>query len=165
MAVMAVLFFSCVAAACVTAGNTRYLPLAADAEEWALAGISAGGNTAVTIIEREQLGVFRDAFTLRVTKTDDPNRFTFSGKAAPNRFKMPVTVGENGELEASPPAATLMAAFGEPDVLKERAYLYYLAHIKSVRFSGKRLVLETENEAGQPVSLSFVPFEAEEQGP
>jgi hypothetical protein len=161
-AVLTVLLFSCATASHMTAGNTQYLPMAAEAGEWALAEISAGGKTAVTIIDREQFGVFRDAFTLQIAKTDDPNRFDFSGKAAPNRFRMPVAVGENGELAASPPAATLMAAFGEPDVLKEHEYLHYLANITSVQLSGGRLVLETADGAGQPVSLTFVPFAAGE---
>jgi heat shock protein HslJ len=158
-AVLTVLLFSCVTASNMTVGNTQYLPMLADEEEWALAGISADGKT--VDIDREQLGVFRDAFTLRVATTDDPNRYAFSGKAAPNRFMMPVTVGENGELTASPPAATLMAAFEEPDVLKEREYLQYLENIKSVALSDGCLVLETADGDGQSVFLTFVPFASE----
>jgi hypothetical protein len=145
---------------CATAGNARYLAVLADSREWGLAKIAADGKPVV--IDREQLGVFGDAFTLRIIQTDDPVRYLWQGKAAPNRFNMPVQVGDDGELTVSPPAATLMAAFGEPDVLKENEYLQYLTNSRRVQVSGDRLVLETADADGQPVSLTFVPFAAEE---
>jgi hypothetical protein len=145
---------------CATAGTGRYLTLLADAGEWMLAKISADGKTVT--IDREQLGAFDDAFSLRVSKTDDSGGYLLSGKAAPNRFNMPVKAGENGELAVSPPAATLMAAFMEPGVLKEHEYLQYLANIRSVQMSGGRLILETADADGQPVSLAFVPFASRE---
>jgi hypothetical protein len=141
-------------------GNSRYLPVLADAGEWALAEILAEGET--TVIDRDQLGAFEDAFTLRVTKTDEPGTYIFSGKAAPNRFNMPVKVGEDGGLTVSPPAATLMATFLEPDVLTERAYLQYLENSSLIQMSGNWLVLETADESGQPVSLYFAPSAAKE---
>jgi heat shock protein HslJ len=73
---------------------------------------------------------------------------------------MPVTVEKDGTLTVSPPAATLMAALFEPDVLKENEYLQYLANAKSVTSSGGRLVIETADAAGQSVTLIFVPFAA-----
>jgi hypothetical protein len=145
---------------CATAGNARYLAVLADSGEWGLAEIAANGETAV--IDREQLGAFGDAFTLRVVRTDGSDGYFWSGKAAPNRFRMPVTVGDDGALTVSPPAATLMAAFGEPDVLKENEYLQYLTNSKRVQVSDDRLVLETADADGQSVLLTFVPFAAKE---
>jgi hypothetical protein len=145
------LFFSC-----ATAGTDQHLAVLVDAGEWMLAGISTDGKTVA--IDREQLGAFDDAFTLQVSKTDDSGGYLLSGKAAPNRYNMPVKVGENGELAVSPPATTLMAAFAEPDVLKEHEYLQYLANIRSVQISGGHLILETMDADGQPVSLAFEPF-------
>jgi hypothetical protein len=141
-------------------GNTQYLPVLADSGEWALEEISVSGET--TSIDRDRLGMFEDAFTLRVAKTDEPGSYVFSGKAAPNRFNMPVKVGEDGGLTVSPPAATLMATFMESEVLKEREYLQYLENISLIQMSGNLLVLETADEAGQPVSLYFGPFAARE---
>jgi heat shock protein HslJ len=151
--VLAGVFFSC-----ATAGNARYLAVLADSGEWGLAEIAVNGETAA--IDREQLGVFGDAFTLRVVA--DADGYFWSGKAAPNRFRMPVTVGDDGALTVLPPAATLMAAFGEPDVLKENEYLQYLTNSKRIQVSDDRLVLETADADGQSVSLTFVPFTAEE---
>jgi hypothetical protein len=157
---LTVSLFSCIAVSCTTMGNIQNLPVLADSGEWALQEISLGGETVT--IDRDQLGAFEDAFTLRVAKTDEPDSYVFSGKAAPNRFNMPVKVGEDGGLTVSPPAATLMAAFMEPEVLKEREYLQYLENISLVQMSGSLLVLETADEAGQPVSLYFAPFAARE---
>ncbi|MDR0639065.1 MAG: META domain-containing protein [Spirochaetaceae bacterium] len=143
---------------CAAGENVRGLAGLADSGEWALAGISGGGKTAA--IDRDELGalgdVFRDAFTLRVSRAE--GEYVLSGKAAPNRFNMPVRVAEDGTLAVSPPAATLMAAFIEPSVLKEAEYLRYLANTTAVKESGGQLVLETADEAGQSVSLTFVPF-------
>jgi hypothetical protein len=144
----------------MTMGNTQYLPMLADAGEWALEEISVGGET--TVIDRDRLGVFEGAFTLRVVKTDEPGMYIFSGKAAPNRFNMPVKVGEDGGLTVSPPAATLMATFEEPEALKEREYLQYLENSSLIQMSGNWLVLETADEDGQPVFLYFAPSAARE---
>ena len=149
---------------CATGGNGRGLAELADSGEWALAGISGGGKTAA--IDRDELGalgdVFLDAFTLSIRATGE-GRYVLNGKAAPNRFTMPVTVAEDGTLTVSPPAATLMAAFIEPEVLKEAEYLRYLTHVVSVKESGGQLVLETADEAGQSVSLTFAPFVSSDQ--
>jgi heat shock protein HslJ len=143
---------------CATVTDAQNLAQVADSGEWALAAISGGGKA--VSIDRAQLGEFSDAFTLRIAKTGDghEDRYIFSGRAAPNRFTMPVKVEENGELTVSPPAATLMAALREPDVLKEKEYLQYLASTRSVTLSGERLVLDTADEDGQKVSLTFAPL-------
>jgi hypothetical protein len=162
LVIAAAVFFSCatdVATNVATSGNVRGLADIADSGEWALAGISGGGK-AVTIDrgELEALGDgFRDAFTLRI-QAGGEGRYVLSGKAAPNRFRMPARVAEDGTLTVVPPLATLMAALVEPDVLKEAEYLRYLAGATALRESGGRLVLDTTDEAGQSVSLEFVPF-------
>jgi heat shock protein HslJ len=143
---------------CATVADAQNLAQAADSGEWALATISGGGKA--VSIDRAQLDSFSDAFTLRIAKTGDgsEDRYIFSGKAAPNRFTMPVKVEKNGELTVSPPAATLMAALREPDVLKENEYLQYLANTRAVTVSGGRLVLDTADADGQKVSLTFAPL-------
>jgi hypothetical protein len=156
MTVLTVSLLSCVS--CATAGNAQDMAALADTGEWGLAEIVTGGETVV--IDRTRLDVFSDAFTLKIFKMGDAGQYRFSGKAAPNRFNMPVTVEKDGTLTISPPAATLMAALFEPDVLKEKEYLQYLANTKSVTSSGGRLVLETADAAGQSVTLTFVPFTA-----
>jgi hypothetical protein len=155
---------------CASAGDVRGLAAGlaelADSGDWALAGITGGGETAP--FDRGGLAAledgFRDAFTLRI-RAEGEGRYVLSGKAAPNRFSMPVALAEDGTLIVSPPAATLMAplppltaALAAPDGLTEAEYLRYLACITSVTESGGRLVLDTADEAGQTVSLEFVPF-------
>jgi hypothetical protein len=162
LVIAAAVFFSCAtsgAAPGAASGNVRGLADIADSGEWALAGISGGGKTqAIDRGELEARGeVFRDAFTLRI-QADGEGRYVLSGKAAPNRFSMPVTVAEDGTLTVLPPVATLMAVLIDPGSLKEAEYLRYLANTTAVRESGGRLVLDTMDEAGQSVSLEFVPF-------
>jgi hypothetical protein len=53
-----------------------------------------------------------------------------------------------------------MAAFFEPDVLKEDEYLQYLVNTKSITSSGERLVIETVDADGQSATLTFVPYVA-----
>jgi hypothetical protein len=147
------IFFSC-----ATSGNVRGLAELADSGEWALSEISGSGKTiSIDRGELDALGdVFRDAFTLRIRAEGD-GRYILSGRAAPNRFSMPVTVAENGTLTILPPLATLMAVLNEPEVLKEAEYLRYLANTTSIKESGGRLVLDTTDESGQNVSLMFAP--------
>jgi heat shock protein HslJ len=151
-------FFSC-ATLVATSENVRGLAELADSGEWALAVISGGGKS--VSIDRDELAAlgdgFRDAFTLRI-RAEDEGRYVLSGKAAPNRFNMPVVVAEDGALTVSPPAATLMAALREPNVLKEAEYLRYLANTTAVKESGGQLVLDTTDADGMNVSLTFVPF-------
>jgi hypothetical protein len=157
LVVLTSVFFSCATSGDVaTSGNVRGLAGLADSGEWALAGISDGGKAVA--IDRDELGalgeVFRDAFTLQVSGA--AGEYVLSGKAAPNRFSMPVRVAEDGTLTVSPPRATLMAAFNEPEVLKEAEYLRYLANVTAVKESGGQLILDTVDEVGQSVSLTFV---------
>jgi hypothetical protein len=158
LVVLMAAFFSC-ATLVATSGNVRGLAELADSGEWVLAGIADGGRTVA--IDRNELAAlgdgFRDAFTLRI-RAEGEGRYVLSGKAAPNRFTMPVVVAEDGTLTVSPPAATLMAALREPDVLKEAEYLHYLANTTSVTESGGQLVLDTTDADGLNVSLTFVPF-------
>jgi heat shock protein HslJ len=88
------------------------------------------------------------------------NRYVFSGMGAPNRFMMPVTVDAAGNITALPVRATLMAAFRQPDMLTETDYLRYIGNVTRVRMPPGKLVLETTDEAGKQVVLTFTPLAA-----
>jgi hypothetical protein len=142
--------------ACATAGSGRALQSLADSGDWALAALARGGT--VTEIDRAALEAFPRAFTLRFVKDGpDAGGYRLTGTAVPNRFNMPLEVRPDGTLKASPPALTMMIALNEPDVLSEREYLFYITGIKSVRAKEGAVIIESVDEAGEGVTLTFIP--------
>jgi heat shock protein HslJ len=116
---------------------------------WQLSEIKSGSDTVVldrAQLEADNLG---DVYSL---KFDDKQA---SGKAAPNTYRGPYTLGEGDQIAIGNAAATLMAAVKEPEALKEHEYFAYLAKVNKWGVASGLLSLWTADDAGSEVVLVF----------
>lgn len=80
-----------------------------------------------------------------------------SGRAAPNRYRAPYTLGKGSKITFAPAVATQMMGVHQPVGLYERDYFNYLAKTQSWEQNGKTLILHTQNPAGQKATMLFNP--------
>ncbi|MDR3334622.1 MAG: META domain-containing protein [Treponema sp.] len=78
-----------------------------------------------------------------------------SGKAAPNRYRAPYTLGEEQAISFQPIAGTLMISIGNPEGLTEREYYDYLEGVYRWTVSGGVLELHTRTQDGAEAVLIF----------
>ena len=78
-----------------------------------------------------------------------------SGIGAPNRYFAPYTIEKSSSIKISVIASTLMAAFREPEKLKEHEYFNYLQHANKWSIEEENLVLYSVLENGTEVKLIF----------
>jgi heat shock protein HslJ len=116
--------------------------------EWRLTAlISASGAIDLSRHKLENDGM-GDFYTLRFDKD------RLNGKAAPNHYSAPYTLGINQALSIGPPAATLMMAFIEPE-LKEHDYFIYLSRVSNWIINNGKLELYTSGEDNAGAVLIF----------
>jgi len=96
---------------------------------------------------------FSDAFTLQF----DSERA--AGKAAPNRYTAPYTLGAGNAITFKAAASTMMLAFREPEGLREHDYFRLLEKASRWEFANDRLILHTVDENGKKVSMIFNEFD------
>lgn len=65
-----------------------------------------------------------------------------SGTGAPNRYMAPYTLGEDQSITVQPIAGTLMAAFREPERLKEHDYFTYMENVYKWNYDKKAKQME-----------------------
>jgi heat shock protein HslJ len=82
---------------------------------------------------------------------------TAAGTGAPNRFFGPYTAGSNRVLGIKNLASTMMAAFREPDDLKEHDYFNYLSNVTRWDLWEETLELYSSNSDGIGIVLVFIP--------
>jgi len=77
-----------------------------------------------------------------------------SGTGAPNRYSAPYTVsGKN--LSVKPLKATQMAAFWQPEKLREFDFFQYMQNISSWAINNGKLELTSKTDDGRSVKLVF----------
>jgi heat shock protein HslJ len=93
---------------------------------WVLIEVQSGGT--VKALDRGQLASdgMLDAYTLRFI---DSSADRISGKGAPNTYNGGYIRGEGQTIRFSSMVSTKMAAFKEPEVLKENEYLSFLEKV------------------------------------
>ena len=113
-----------------------------EGREWVLSEFT--GNGKVIRIDRQKLSAIipGDAYTIRF------NEGQVNGIAAPNRYFGPYTAGANRTLVLGNVASTMMAAFNEPDELKEYEYFGYLGKITRWDLRNGKLELHGSGNAG-----------------
>jgi hypothetical protein len=116
---------------------------------WQLSEIKDGSNTVVLDRAQLQADNMGDVYQL---KFDGKQA---SGKAAPNTYRGPYTLGEADKISIGNAASTLMAAVKEPDALKEHEYFAYLAKVSKWSMVNGLLSLWTANDAGSEIVLVF----------
>jgi heat shock protein HslJ len=92
--------------------------------EWLLLEIRENGKSIIldrNKLEADQMGA---AFSLRFENE------RVSGTAWPNRYSAECSWGEGGAVSFGPAAATQMAAFREPEALKENEFFRYFGEIR-----------------------------------
>jgi heat shock protein HslJ len=90
------------------------------------------------------------AFTLSF----DAAEGRIAGKGFPNRYFGPYETA-GGTITIRGIAGTLMAAFNEPESLKEREYYNLLEAVRSWELIDGRLILRSQKEGTDPVTLTF----------
>ncbi|GHT85296.1 hypothetical protein FACS1894137_09390 [Spirochaetia bacterium] len=118
--------------------------------------VSEDGNTVLNRQKLEADGM-GDVFTLVVDEGQ------ISGKAAPNRYRSPYTLGPDQEISISPIAGTLMMSIVEPEGIQEREYFNYLEQVNQWFLTGDVLELHSETPDGDPVVLVFTTKEDAKQ--
>jgi heat shock protein HslJ len=118
-------------------------------KEWKLTQVRINGVS--TGFDRSELtrSGYTDAFTL-IFEAD-----MLGGLGAPNRYSAPYTLKEGRQITIALIRATLMAAFREPDKLREHNYFGYLQNTTSWNFVNNNLELYSEDEDGKAVVLIF----------
>lgn len=91
---------------------------------------------------------FKDVYTIQF----DNGRV--SGKAAPNRYNGPYTLGSGNEIAFKNFASTLMAAIRAPEGLSEHQYFKLMSGVSSWRASKGTLTLYSV-EDGAKTTLTF----------
>jgi heat shock protein HslJ len=77
-----------------------------------------------------------------------------SGKAAPNTYRAPYTVGQGNSLTIQPPIVTRIGIY-DPEYLKEQDYLNYLTRVKSYSETANRLELTGADENGRNIVMVY----------
>ncbi|MCL2267035.1 MAG: META domain-containing protein [Treponema sp.] len=78
-----------------------------------------------------------------------------SGMAAPNRFTAPYTLSDRYHLSIGLMATTMMAAFIEPENLKEYEFITYMQNTLSWMDENNHFVLSCKTAAGNEVKMIF----------
>jgi hypothetical protein len=122
--------------------------------DWILSELRTGAGTVVLNSERHVEQGFGNIFTLRFE--DD----LASGKAMPNTFRGPYTLGDNRAITFGPMATTMMAALMEPAELSERDFLAYMNNVVGWNLVDGNLALTSvaEGDATGTVMI-FVPLD------
>ena len=90
-----------------------------------------------------------DIFTLKV---DDAR---FSGKAAPNTYNMPYTLGENQLISIMPGMTTLMAPLFQPERLREHDFFQFMNNVYKWELQEGKLVFSSKAEDEREIQLIF----------
>ncbi|WP_424244131.1 heat shock protein HslJ [Elusimicrobium posterum] len=96
---------------------------------------------------------FNDIYTLQF----DDQRAT--GKAAPNRYTGPYTLGEGNAISFKHFASTLMMGIRTPEGLAEHEYYQLFEKVTSWKYSKNQLTFNTVDKNGAKVTMIFKEFD------
>ena len=118
-------------------------------KDWKLSEVRIGGTDIG--FERGKLADegFGEVFTLRF----DNERI--NGIGAPNRYFAPYTLGDKNSIAIKAIAGTMMAAFREPEALKEHEYFTLLQNTGKWNLVKGNLTLYSKNADGAEAVLVF----------
>ena len=121
----------------------------AEGKEWILEKVSNAGKN--IFMDREKLAA--DNFGGIYTITFQEGRV--SGMGAPNRYFGPYSIEANNVISIGNIASTMMAAFKEPDELKEREFFSLLSKTAKWNMKEGKLELYGASDEGE-VTLTFI---------
>jgi len=117
--------------------------------DWMLSEIRTASET-ITLDRDDPMG-FGDIFTLRFE-----GDMVF-GRAMPNTYRGPYTLGENQALAFGLMATTMMATLVEPEGLNEHQFFVHLGNVTRWGFADGNLELHAIDEYSAEAILVFVP--------
>ena len=120
-----------------------------EGKEWILLGIKSQGKTVTIDRKKLEAGNMGGAFTINFEEG------RVSGMGAPNRYFGPYTVDSKNVLSIGNVASTMMAAFFQPEELKENEFFDYLSKANSLKIKSGKLELYSVNNAGTETVLVF----------
>ena len=144
----AITFLSCTGGAAAS-GDSGAVFNDVKGKEWVLTEIRSAGNTVLIDRKKYEADNMENYFTISF------NDSRVNGVGAPNRYFGPYTIDSGRKLTLGNMASTLMAAFKEPDELKEYRYYGYLSDITRWDLRNGKLELYSSNSAGAEVVLVY----------
>jgi heat shock protein HslJ len=117
-------------------------------KEWKLAEVRKSASTITVNRDKLTADGFGDLFTIAFADR-------ISGKAAPNRYNAPYSVGANGSLTIQQPASTLMAPIYDPERIREKEYFQLLVNAKTWKLNGGKLEIGTADADGKAATLVY----------
>lgn len=120
---------------------------------WHLAQLRAENGDVLFDAANLDREFFGDAYTLQF----DSERA--AGKAAPNRYTAPYTLGKGKTLAFKPAASTRMMAIRQPEGLGESEFFNLLGKVYAWEMDGEQLVLSALNAEGKKVDMIFNEFD------
>ena len=131
-----------------SAGNSAVSVSGIEGNEWKLVEVYINGRN--TSFSRNTLPEeLKNFFTVNF---DAQN---VSGIGAPNRYSAPYTKGGNQTISIMLIRSTQMAAFLEPEKLKEHDFFIYMQNASSWKLNGNNLELFSKTPDGVEVRLVF----------
>jgi heat shock protein HslJ len=118
-------------------------------KEWTLQQIKSQGKTVTIDRKKLEANNMGGAFTINFEES------RVSGMGAPNRYFGPYTIDSNNVLSIGLLASTMMAAFYEPEELKEKQFTDYLSNVKHWDIRSKKLYLYSANSEVADTVLIF----------
>lgn len=127
----------------------------AEGKEWILSELStaasAGSAGKTTFMDRQKLALNNMAGFYTISFREG----RLSGLGAPNRYNGPYSTGANRLISIGNIASTMMAAFMEPEELKENDYFNYLSGAKRWDLLDGKLELYCLSRGGDEAILTF----------
>ena len=118
-------------------------------KEWQLAQVKDSAGKVTFDAAKQTSEFLKGIFTLQF---DNGRAF---GKASPNRYTGPYTLGKDNKITFGPAASTLMMGIVEPVGLSEHQYFQLMAKVYAWNYVNGSLVLYTLDEAGGNISMKF----------
>ena len=123
-----------------------------EGKDWILEDVKSLGQTIHMDRKKLEADNFGGIYTINFKE----NRV--SGMGAPNRYFGPYTLSANKTIKIDNVASTMMAAFKEPDELKEREFFNLLSKVTRWNIMNGKLELYGTNANGNEVTLVFLPI-------
>jgi heat shock protein HslJ len=124
----------------------------AQGKEWMLLEIKSQGKTVSIDRKKLEANNMGGAFTINFEAGSEGR---INGMGAPNRYFAPYTVDGKNALSIGNIASTMMAAFYEPEELKEKEFFDYLSKASSLKIKSGKLEIYSANNAGAETVLIF----------
>ncbi|MDR0291508.1 MAG: copper resistance protein NlpE N-terminal domain-containing protein [Elusimicrobium sp.] len=120
---------------------------------WQLAQVQTAAGGVTFNAAKLSKEFFKDIYTIQF----DGGRAW--GKASPNRFNAPYSLGAGNNMSFQPASATLMFGIREPEGLNEHGFFQLLSKVYGWDFVKDQLILYTKNDNNEKQTMIFNEFD------